>query len=189
MDENEEIQISAQITPNPNSLQFYAERVFAEQGSFHFMNAEEAKGSGLAEVIFELGKIESVLIGRDFITVTKKTDAEWPALVQKVIETMKNYLAGGKPAMDPAKAAEMQEKAGSQDDVSVQIKRVIDDEIRPAVARDGGDILFESFEDGVVRLHLRGACSSCPSSVMTLKLGIENRLKQVVPEVKEVIAI
>lgn len=184
-----EITISAQITPNPNSLQFYTGRTLVEQGTFHFQDRAQAEGSGLAASLFELGDVAGVLIGRDFVTVTKSDAADWPSLVTKVIERIKTYLSEEKPAVEPSKIAQMQEAAGPIDDVGAQIKRIIDDEIRPAVARDGGDIIFDSYEDGVVKLHLRGACSSCPSSIWTLKMGIENRLKQVIPEVREVVSV
>jgi len=191
MNPDNEIHISAQITPNPNSLQFYADRILVAEGAYNFTDAAKAEGSGLPAVLFELPEVDSVMVGKEFVTVTKKDDAAWPALVEVVIERIKQYLAEGKPAIEPAKLQGMQEAeaSGPSDDISVQIKKIIDDEIRPAVARDGGDIIFDSFEDGVVRLHLRGACSSCPSSTYTLKMGIENRLKQAIPEVKEVISV
>lgn len=178
------IQVAAQVTPNPNSLQFMVSKEMIKEGSYHFKNAAAAKDSKLAEAIFQQGKIETVLIGRGFLTVTKLADADWPTLVPKVVETIKTFLATDQNIVEPNAIKQKQAKGS---DVEEQIKTILNEEIRPAVARDGGDIIFDSYKDGIVKLHLQGACSSCPSSVMTLKMGVENRLKQAIPEIKEVI--
>ena len=181
-----ELKISVQLTPNPHSLQFCANRELVAGGSYNFQDAEAAKASPLADALFALGSVAGVLVGRDFVTVTKKAELDWPEIAGAVSEVLNKRLAAGEKLVDES---QIKKSDGPSTEIETQIRQVIDDEIRPAVARDGGDIIFDSYEDGVVRLRLQGACSSCPSSVMTLKMGIENRLKQVIPEIKEVISV
>ena len=135
------------------------------------------------------------MLGPDFVSVTKSQNADWQALLPPVIERLKAFLSSGEPAIADSLIPSAEEHkqdtvAGdAQHDIEMKIREILDQEIRPAVARDGGDIVFYGFQDGVVQLHLQGACSSCPSSIMTLKLGIENRLKQSIPEVREVLQV
>ncbi len=186
MSETPALHIAVQLTPNPNSLQFCANRDLVQGGSYNFPDPESAKASPVASALFELGTVSGVLIGRDFVTVTKKPDQEWPAIAAAVSEVLNKRLAPGEKIVD--ETLPPKNDAGISE-TEIQIRRVIDEEIRPAVARDGGDIIFDSYEDGIVRLRLQGACSTCPSSIMTLKMGIENRLKQVIPEIKEVVSV
>lgn len=187
-----DIEISAELTPNPNTLKFVVNRELLSSGSHDFPSLESAKGQPLPEALFEIEHVSGVLIGTDFITVTKKNGVEWPVAAVPVVEKIRSFLNTGQPVVTndvqsgdfkgaPARNAEI--PGGIED----QIREILDNEIRPAVARDGGDIIFYGYENGVVKLHLQGSCSSCPSSVMTLKVGIENRLKMAFPEIKEVI--
>lgn len=180
------LQISVQLTPNPNSLQFCVNRELVSGGSYNFPDAESAKASPVAEALFALGSVAGVLIGRDFVTVTKKNEQDWPSIAASVSEVLNKRLLPGEKIVDETLTPKSE---GGISETEIQIRRVIDEEIRPAVARDGGDIVFDSYEDGIVRLRLQGACSSCPSSIMTLKMGIENRLKQVIPEIREVVSV
>ncbi|MGH7198701.1 MAG: NifU family protein, partial [Candidatus Omnitrophota bacterium] len=128
-----------------------------------------------------------VMIGPTFVTVTKAPAADWQAMVEPITKKIKELLASGKELF--SLSAQTMHATGNESEVEQRIKDILDNEIRPAVAMDGGDITFYSYENGVVTLHLQGACSSCPSSIMTLKMGVENRLKQAVPEVKEVVQV
>ncbi len=186
MSENQALQISIQLTPNPNSLQFCANRELVTGGSYNFPDSESAKGSPLAEALFGLGSVSGVLIGRDFVTVTKKPEQEWSVIAASISEVLNKRLTASEKLVDESQTKKSDSPIS---ETEMQIRRVIDEEIRPAVARDGGDIIFDSYEEGIVRLRLQGACSSCPSSIMTLKMGIENRLKQVIPEIREVVSV
>jgi len=182
------VQVSAQVTPNPNTLKFMVDRVFFERGSFDFATEEAAKSSGLALALFELEDVTGVFVGVNFVSVTKREDSAWPDLVEPTIETIKGYLDSGEAVIDQALLEKGTEHAPGDSDIIRRIKEILDQEIRPAVAMDGGDVVFHDYTDGVLTLHLQGACSSCPSSVFTLKMGIENRLKEEIPELKEVIS-
>ncbi len=181
------VEISAELTPNPNTLKFMLNRILLESGSCNFPDRTNAQKSAMASKLFEVEKVSGVLIGTDFVTVTKMPDAEWPALVPEVVEKIKAFFAGGQPAVSEEFLSSPQ--AAPQTEIEKEIIEILDREIRPAVARDGGDIIFYGYENGVVKLHLQGSCSSCPSSVMTLKMGIESRLKQSFPDIKEVIQV
>jgi Fe-S cluster biogenesis protein NfuA len=184
--ENEQMDIMAELTPNPNTLKFRVTKQLLSKGSCNFTNKEAAADSILASRLFEIENVAGVMIGIDFVTVTKVVEAEWPEIARDVVESIRYFLQSGEPAV--AKHLEESVVTGGTE-IENQIRQILDDEIRPAVARDGGDIIFYGFENGVVKLHLQGACSSCPSSVFTLKMGIENRLKQSFPEIKEVIQV
>jgi Fe-S cluster biogenesis protein NfuA len=129
------------------------------------------------------------MVGPQFVSVTKQEGASWDPLVGPVAELIRNVIASGEIILPEAALKEAMASRSGDGDIERRIKEVLDREIRPAVAQDGGDIVFYGYEDGVVTLHLQGACSSCPSSIMTLKMGVENRLKQVIPEVKEVVQV
>jgi Fe-S cluster biogenesis protein NfuA len=162
-----------------------------EDGVAEFTEAAEAERlSPLAARIFRVEGVTGVYLGRDFISVTKTPEEEWQLLKPAVLgAVMEHYLSGEPVALPGAGTAEA-DQAGIEDDPTVkQIKELIDTRVRPAVAQDGGDIVFQGFDRGIVYLHLRGACSGCPSSILTLKNGIENLLKYYVPEVVEVRAI
>ena len=182
--------IQTEQTPNPATLKFLPGQPVMPHGVAEFTEAQEAERlSPLAARVFRVDGVTGVYLGGDFISVTKAAGEEWHQLKPAVLGAiMEHYLSGDPVALEGAAAA-----AGSADedeDPTVrQIKELIETRVRPAVAQDGGDIVFHGFDRGVVYLHLRGACSGCPSSIVTLKNGIENLLRYYVPEVVEVRAI
>jgi Fe-S cluster biogenesis protein NfuA len=181
------MQIDTEFTPNPNSLKFNVGRPILEKGSLFFMNSDEAKSAPLANALFQVPSVQEVFVGRDFVTVTRLPETEtWGAIIPAVTIILQEHLSMGQ-MLDSA--AERTSTGTDEDsaDIERRICQVLDEKIRPAVARDGGDIVFHGFKDGVVTLHLQGACSSCPSSIATLKSGVERILCEAVPEVKEVI--
>jgi len=183
------IDIRAEITPNPNTLKFNVNRVLIETGSLNFPDKEKAKGATLPEALFEIENVLGVLVGRDFVTVTKLPGANWNLMVEPVISTLKKLFETGKIAFPQGSGVSPEGHAGGNSEIEQKIRQILDDEIRPAVAMDGGDITFYGYDNGIVTLHLQGSCSSCPSSIMTLKMGVENRLKSLIPEVREVVQI
>lgn len=184
----EKVTISAQITPNPNTLKFVLDCLIIQAGSINFISAESAKGSPLAEKLYALEGVQGVMVGPNFVSVTKTYSHDWSQLAAPVTETIQTVLIEEETPVDVSLAKKQSESSGKSE-IEHRIIEILDTEIRPAVAMDGGDIQFYSYEDGVVSLHLQGACSSCPSSTMTLKLGIENRLKEEFPEIVEVIQV
>jgi Fe-S cluster biogenesis protein NfuA len=179
--------IQTEQTPNPATLKFLPGREVMARGVADFTAAEDAGTSPLARRVFAVEGVTGVFFGADFITVTKAADQDWYALKAAVLGAIMEHYLSGDPVLE-AEAALGQEDAGSEDDDEIvkQIRELIDTRVRPAVAQDGGDIIFRGFERGVVYLHMRGACSGCPSSTITLKNGIENLLRYYVPEVVEV---
>ena len=188
---NNTIEISAEITPNPNTLKFNVNKTLLQSGSVNFPDKAKAKGALLPERLFQIENVLGVMIGQSFVTITKNPDSAWPSLVPAVTEMLKSLLNSDK-TLFPQQAA-VDEAAPSHNAANSEIERkireVLDNEIRPAVAMDGGDITFYGYEDGIVTLHLQGSCSTCPSSIMTLKMGVENRLKALIPEVREVVQV
>jgi len=186
-----EITIKAEITPNPNTLKFNVDRVLIENGSLNFPDRASAKGSLLPETLFNLENVLGVMAGRDFVTVTKMPAASWHVMAEPVANSIRSLLSAGQAlfssSLQATPAAEGHATANG--DIEMKIRHILDNEIRPAVAMDGGDIVFCGYEDGVVTLHLQGSCSHCPSSIMTLKMGVENRLKSLIPEVREVVQV
>ncbi len=186
----QKLEISAEVTPNPNTLKFNLNRTLLPGGSLNYTDKAKAKGARLPEMLFAVENVLGVMVGSNFITVTKRPESDWAALVAPVTERIKEILAIDAPLFpeDAAMIAASSGGAGTGD-IETKIKQILDSEIRPAVAMDGGDITFYGYRDGVVTLHLQGSCSSCPSSIMTLKMGVENRLKASIPEVREVVQI
>ena len=178
--------IVAETTPNPGTLRFALGRSINERGGKDFPHPAEADGSPLALRLFAIEGVAALYVGRDFVTVTKADGLEWD---ERVVESIKvgirDHLSSGEPAI----TGPVSRHATAEGSVETRIQRILDEEIRPAVAMDGGDIVFLGFHDGVVELHLQGSCSGCPSSLMTLKMGIEQRLRDEIPEVEEVVAI
>ena len=182
--------VELEFTPNPNTLKYVTEVAFLLAGAKNFPTAEEAKGkSPLAEKLFSLDGVEAIMVGKNFVTVTLGDQDKLTELNDQIIETIKKFLASGEKAvfLDALKEESEQKAAGSP--LEQKIIDILDQDIRPAVAMDGGDITFDRFEDGSVFLELKGACAGCPSSTATLKMGIENRLKESIPEVTEVVSI
>jgi len=184
--------IETERTPNPATLKFLPGReVMGEGGTADFRDAEAASASPLAEALFGLEEVEGVFYGRDFVSVTKRGDDEWQALKPRILALMMEHFTSGAPLLkEGAELASAHAGPAGEDTVDseivTQIKALLDEKVRPAVAQDGGDITYHGFEDGVVYLHMQGACSGCPSSTMTLKQGIENLLRYYIPEVTEV---
>lgn len=178
--------IQTEPTPNPATLKFLPGREVMARGTADFADAEAAKRSPLAQRLFELDGVTGVFFGSDFITVAKVGELDWQILKPQVLGAIMEHFTSGKPliAHEAAAAADDEES-----EIVSQIKELLDTRVRPAVAQDGGDIIFRGFEDGVVYLHMQGSCSGCPSSTATLKHGIENMLKYYVPEVMEVQAV
>ena len=183
------VQLSASPTPNPNAVKFLPNMHFFESGTIEFQeNNDNLNKSPLAKKLLEIDGIDIVMIGFNFISVTKSQEAEWEVLLEKIRDTIVSHLENDEKVIDLDYLEKVKaEKKESSSEIESKIKEILDDEIRPAIAMDGGDVEFKSFVDGIVTLHLQGACSTCPSSTMTLKMGIENRLKSEIPEVVEVV--
>lgn len=186
MDSNP-IMVRAEATPNPSSMRFILDRPVLEEGSADFTTPQAADRSPLAARLFGLPLVSGVYLGPNFITVTAER-ADWTTLRDKVSGAIRVFFESGDPVLVGGGdgAAE-----GSETAVGVEagIIRVIEEEIRPAVAMDGGDVLFVKYENGIAYLRLRGACSGCPSAVFTLKMGIERRLREEFPEIQAVQAV
>lgn len=177
--------IQTESTPNPSTVKFIPGVAVMASGVAEFMNRDEGARSPLAERIFEIAGVQSVFFGRDFVSVTKNDTVEWGTIKAPILAAVMQHFTMGEPRFYGA------DEAGAKDDalldeISKQIKELIDTRVRPAVAQDGGDIVFEKFEQGIVFLKMRGACAGCPSSTVTLKNGVENMLRHYVPEVLEV---
>jgi Fe-S cluster biogenesis protein NfuA len=184
--------IQTETTPNPEVLKFLPGRDVLGEGAREFKSADEAVASPLAEAIFALEGVRRVFLGGDFLTVTRDADGPtWPQMKPPVLAAIMEHFTSGAPVLSP-EAAEQGHDGGTYEgdaaQIVAEIKDLLDTRIRPAVAQDGGDIIFNRFEPetGVVWLHMRGACSGCPSSSATLKAGVENMLKHYVPEVTRV---
>lgn len=180
--------IQTESTPNPATLKFLPGQTVLELGTADFPNAEAAQKSPLAARIFAAGNVTGVFFGTDFVTVTKAEAADWQHIKPAILGAIMEHYQSGAAVMDgEAKAAGGHaEHTGEDGDIVRQIKELLDTRVRPAVAQDGGDITFHGFERGVVYLHMQGACAGCPSSTLTLKMGIENLLRHYIPEVTEV---
>jgi Fe-S cluster biogenesis protein NfuA len=179
--------IQTEQTPNPATLKFLPGRAVIEGGVVDFTAPERAEASPLARRVFAVEGVTGVFLGADFITVTKAEGQDWYVLKPAVLGAIMEHYLSGDPAVEPALESGDEAGHGDEDNELVrQIRELIDTRVRPAVAQDGGDIIFRGFERGVVYLHMRGACSGCPSSTITLKNGIENLLRYYVPEVVEV---
>lgn len=187
--EQGEVYVSLEFTPNPNTLKYSVNRQLLERGAVNFLNSADAQAkSPLAAKLFEVPGIAAVMIGRNFVTVTKTEEGDWDLVHKKSSSIIEEVLNRGEPLL-LGESAENGHKGASGNDIEDRIREILDREIRPAVAMDGGDITFEKFEAGVVYVYMQGSCSGCPSSTATLKMGIETRLKEMIPEVLEVVAV
>jgi Fe-S cluster biogenesis protein NfuA len=186
--------IETETTPNPATLKFLPGQEVMPAGTREFTSAEAAEASPLAEALFSLGDVTGVLLGRDFVSVTAAPGVDWSQLKPQVVAMLLDHFVSGAPLFvggDAAAIAIAEDDDDFADDpadaeVVAQIKDLIETRVRPAVANDGGDIIYKGFREGVVYLTMQGACSGCPSSTATLKQGIEGLLKHYVPEVTEV---
>ncbi len=182
--------IETEQTPNPATLKFLPGRSVMGAGTADFTSAEAAERSPLAQRLFQVEGIGGVFLGSDFVTVTKAEGKTWQVLKPAILGIIMEHFAANRPVILESTSAPAAESAsGEESEIVTQIKELLDTRVRPAVAQDGGDIIFQGYEDGVVYLHLQGSCSGCPSSTATLKMGIENMLKHYVPEVVEVRAV
>ena len=188
---SQDVSISLEFTPNPNTLKFVVNRPLLERCAANFTEPSKAEHAPLAKKLFAVPGVKAVMIGTNFVTITKADNGDWDVVAEKVPQAIESHLQSGEAVFAP----EFQQQAapsaasGNEAEVEQKIREVLDNEIRPAVAMDGGDITFGKYEEGIVYLHLQGSCQSCPSSVMTLKMGVEARLKEVVPEIKEVVQV
>ena len=178
--------IQTEVTPNPSSLKFLPGKIVMEKETADFRNVEEAKRSPFALNLFKIDGVEGVFFGSDFIAITKNNNHEWEMLKPSISETIIDFYKSG----DAIMFQEEEDKTGTSNtedtEAVTKIKDIIETKVRPAVAKDGGDITFQSFDNGIVYLQMKGSCSGCPSSTATLKAGIENMLKHYIPEVREV---
>ena len=183
--------IETEHTPNPDTMKFLPGKKVSEVGPLEFLKSDKSIKVPLANKILSLEGTVMVFFGTDFITVKKEKDLNWKTLKHGIISEINDYYSKGNNVVVKKDAQKFVEKKGSDqsDEVINKINEVLDEKIRPAVARDGGDITFKSFKDGIVTVELKGSCSGCPSSIMTLKQGVQNLLCHYIPEVKSVEAI
>ncbi len=178
--------IETEGTPNPATLKFLPGREVLAGRTADFADADAALISPLADALFGLPGVARVFLGSDFVTVTKTGEQDWQGLKPQVLGVIMEHFNAGRPVMSALAEAEIEDVLPEDAEIVEQIKTLLDERVRPAVAGDGGDIIFRGFRDGVVSLKMQGSCSGCPSSTATLKHGIENLLKHYIPEVQSV---
>lgn len=178
--------IQTESTPNPATLKFLPGQTVLDMGTADFPSADVAGKSPLATRIFAVAGVTGVFFGTDFVTVTKAEAVDWGHIKPAILGAIMEHYQSGAPVITGEQAAAHQAHDGPDGDIVRQIKELLDTRVRPAVAQDGGDITFHGFDRGVVYLHMKGACAGCPSSTLTLKMGIENLLRHYIPEVTEV---
>jgi Fe-S cluster biogenesis protein NfuA len=177
--------VQTEVTPNPNSLKFLPGKKVSNSGPYEITNKDEIQNE-LVRNLLSISGVEGIFLGEDFISINKKEIIKWDEIKHIVISFINDFYSEGKEfVIDES----LEEKNANLDDLEQKIVKILDEKIRPAVARDGGDIKFKEFKDGVVKVQLQGSCSGCPSSTMTLKQGVQNLLCHYLPEVKEVVAI
>jgi NFU1 iron-sulfur cluster scaffold homolog, mitochondrial len=189
---NPVISIYTEMTPNPETMKFVANKLLYPGKSIDFPDVESAKASPLAVELFGFPFIKSVFIASNFVTLTKINDTDWQDVIPTIRQFLKEYLEEGKPVVNEEEVTIQQTDGNAisadDDDVVKRIKELLENYVKPAVEMDGGAIQFRSYNEGVVNLMLQGSCSGCPSSMITLKAGIEGMMKRMIPEVKEVVA-
>ena len=191
---NPVISIYTEQTPNPETMKFVANKLLYPGKSADFPDVESAKPSPLANEVFGFPFIKSVFIASNFVTLTKTPETEWSDVVPAIRQFLKEYLEEGKAVINEEEIQAIKKPESTNivhaddDDVVKRIKELLENYVRPAVEMDGGAIQFRSYDDGVVNLMLQGSCSGCPSSMITLKAGIEGMMKRMIPEVREVVA-
>ena len=185
------VNIQLEWTPNPSTLKYVVDMPLLPKGAMNFTSADLAKDKApLAERLFDIKGVSAVMVGTNFVTVTKGDEGEWDELNDGVMAAIDTHLSGGGVVVKPEVLAEREKQwAEGGGGVEARIREILDAEIRPAVAMDGGDITLDRFEGGVVYLAMKGSCAGCPSSTATLKQGIESRLREAIPEVTEVVSI
>jgi NFU1 iron-sulfur cluster scaffold homolog, mitochondrial len=189
---NPMISIYTEMTPNPETMKFVANKLLYPGKSIDFIDVEGARPSPLATELFGFPFIKSVFIASNFVTLTRTTDTDWNDVIPTIRHFLKDYLEEGKTVINEAEIIETKTDgnaiAADDDDVVKRIKELLENYVKPAVEMDGGAIQFRSYNEGIVNLMLQGSCSGCPSSMITLKAGIEGMMKRMIPEVKEVVA-
>ena len=177
--------VQTEVTPNPNSLKFLPGKKVSNSGPYEITNKDETQNA-LVRNLLSINGVEGIFLGEDFISINKKEIIKWDEIKHIVISFINDFYSEGKEfVIDES----LEEENSNLDELEQKIVKILDEKIRPAVARDGGDIKFKEFKDGVVKVQLQGSCSGCPSSTMTLKQGVQNLLCHYLPEVKEVVAI
>ena len=177
--------VQTEVTPNPNSLKFLPGKKVSNSGPYEITSKDETQNT-LVRNLLSINGVEGIFLGEDFISINKKEIIKWDEIKHIVISFINDFYSEGKEfVIDES----LEEQNLNLDDLEQKIVKILDEKIRPAVARDGGDIKFKEFKDGVVKVQLQGSCSGCPSSTMTLKQGVQNLLCHYLPEVKEVVAI
>ena len=180
--------IYTEITPNPASLKFVTGNILIKKGSADFPNEASVEDAPIVSKLFHFRFVEAVFIGKNFITITKTPDFQWEEVIPAMKDFMKSYFESGQPILTGKYLAE-EEEVIEEGELDQRIRQMIDENVRPAVAMDGGDIIYQGFDNGVVKLKLQGSCSGCPSSMITLKAGIEGLLTRMIPEVTSVEAV
>ena len=190
MTDNQPVYVSLEFTPNPNTLKYSVNRTLLKtRTAANFGRAQDAADkSPLATKLFKVAGISAVMIGKDFVTVTKTEEGDWDVVHKNTSSIIEEHLTKNELVVDEGLMSAGQ-TTGNMGIIETKIREILDAEIRPAVAMDGGDITFDRFEDGVVYLHMQGSCAGCPSSTATLKQGIETRLRDAIPEVIEVVSV
>ncbi|PZX62949.1 NifU family protein [Hydrotalea sandarakina] len=188
------VSIYTEMTPNPETMKFVANKLLYPGKSIDFQDERSAGPSPLAKELFSFPFIKSVFIASNFVTLTKTPETgDWQDVIPTIKQFLKDYLENGGPIVNEEEVAQIKQEAGNvvaadDDDVVKRIKELLENYVKPAVEMDGGAIQFRSYKEGVVNLMLQGSCSGCPSSMITLKAGIEGMMKRMIPEVKEVVA-
>jgi len=189
---NPVISIYTEMTPNPETMKFVANKLLYPGKSIDFPDVETAKPSPLAIELFGFPFVKSVFIASNFVTLTKIADTDWNDVIPSIRQFLKEYLEEGKAVLNEEEIVVLKKEGNTidadDDDVVKRIKELLENYVKPAVEMDGGAIQFKSYDEGVVNLMLQGSCSGCPSSIITLKAGIEGMMKRMIPEVKEVVA-
>ena len=181
--EQSAVYVSLEFTPNPNTLKYSVNRKLIEKGAANFTKLADAQArSPLAAKLLEVAGISGVMLGKDFITITKSEDGDWDTVHKTATATIEKHLTAGEAII----TGEVSELSQNASEIEQKIQMFLDEEVRPAVAMDGGDVMLDRFENGIAYLSMQGACSGCPSSTMTLKMGIESKLMAAIPEVIEV---
>ena len=177
--------VQTEVTPNPNSLKFLPGKKVSNSGPYEITSKDETQNT-LVRNLLSINGVEGIFLGEDFISINKKEIIKWDEVKHIVISFINDFYSEGKEfVIDES----LEEQNPNLDELEQKIVKILDEKIRPAVAKDGGDIKFKEFKDGVVKVQLQGSCSGCPSSTMTLKQGVQNLLCHYLPEVKEVVAI
>ena len=180
--------VQTEVTPNPNSLKFLPGKNVSNSGPYEIINKNDIQNE-LVRNILSINGVEGIFLGKDFISVNKNNEIKWDEIKHIVISLINDFYSDGKEFVIDENVEKVNSNNVNLNEIEEKIVKILDQKIRPAVARDGGDIKFKEFKDGVVKVQLQGSCSGCPSSTMTLKQGVQNLLCHYLPEVKEVIAI